>query len=176
MHQSAMRSPRPLASRRCHRSPRRRRPLPLLRRLPAQRPPASRPALPHAPPLPNRPPSPPSETEIALDFPLLRAIINVVDNCAWRAGACSRFSSCAAAVSIQAAPKQPKTCPLESINYELQSLQVLSFDIHACNGGWGVGIRFCAAHRALHDLAAEVSLFVSFSCALFCAFLHQAET
>src|SRR5216683_8075943 len=60
VHQSAMRSPRPLASRRCHRSPRRRRPLPLLRRLPAQRPPASRPALPHAPPLPNRPPPAPS--------------------------------------------------------------------------------------------------------------------
>src|SRR2546427_1743835 len=60
MHQSALRSPRSLAPRRFHHSPRQRRPLPLLRRFPPQRSPAARPALPHAPPLAHRPPAPPS--------------------------------------------------------------------------------------------------------------------
>src|SRR5712664_4351017 len=60
VHQSELRSPRPLAPRRSHRSPRRRRPLPLLRRFPPQRSPAARPALPHASPLPHRPPGPPT--------------------------------------------------------------------------------------------------------------------
>jgi hypothetical protein len=36
-----------------------------------------------------------------------------------------------AAISVFASPKQPKSRSLESINYELQILQVLSFDIHA---------------------------------------------
>src|SRR5258707_14124990 len=49
MHQSAVRSTRPLAARRRDPGIQRRRPLPLLRRFPAQRPAAARPALPHAP-------------------------------------------------------------------------------------------------------------------------------
>src|SRR5258707_10170692 len=59
-----MRSPRPLAPCRFHHAPGQRRPLPLLRRLPPQRSPAARPALPHAPPLPHRPPSPSSPSAI----------------------------------------------------------------------------------------------------------------
>src|SRR5258706_143455 len=64
MYQSALRSPRSLAPCRFHHASRQRRPLPLLRRLPPQRSPAARPALPHAPPLPQRPPSPSSPSAI----------------------------------------------------------------------------------------------------------------
>src|SRR5690348_6736779 len=59
MHQSIVRSPWPLAPRRCHRSHRRRRPLPLLRRLSSQRTSAAQPALPHAPSSPYCPTAPP---------------------------------------------------------------------------------------------------------------------
>src|SRR6266481_4370843 len=74
MHQSTLRSPRSLAPRRFHHSPRQRRPLPLLRRLPPQRSPAARPALPHAPPLPHRAPAPPTPSALTSEvarIPLL---------------------------------------------------------------------------------------------------------
>src|SRR5258708_28228050 len=103
MHQSAMRSPRPLAPRRCHRSPRRRRPLPLLRRLPPQRSPAARPALPYAPPLAYRPPAPPSPspltnqgkcvgaalvfTKLFLASSLSPVIIDLIHNSLWSTAA-----------------------------------------------------------------------------------------
>src|SRR5258708_5993947 len=64
VHHPEMRPPRPLPPPRCPRSLGRRRPLPLLRRFPPHRPPAARPALPHAPPLPNRPPSPSPQTPV----------------------------------------------------------------------------------------------------------------
>jgi hypothetical protein len=48
MHQSAVRSPRPLVARGCRWSGRQRRPLPFLRRFPPQRPAAARSALAHA--------------------------------------------------------------------------------------------------------------------------------
>src|SRR6267143_397175 len=57
MHQSALRSPRSLAPTRFHHTPRQTPSLSLLRRLPPQRSPAARPALPHAPPLPHRAPA-----------------------------------------------------------------------------------------------------------------------
>jgi hypothetical protein len=98
-----MRSPRPLAPRRCYRSPRRRRPLPLLRRLPPQRSPAARPALPYAPPLAYRAPTPPSPSpltnqgqcvgaalvfpKVFLDSSLSPVISDLVDNSMWSAGA-----------------------------------------------------------------------------------------
>jgi len=72
VYQSAMRSPRSLASRRCHHSSRQRRPLPLLRRLPAQRSPAAQPALPYAPPLPHGPPAPPSPPALRASDYILR--------------------------------------------------------------------------------------------------------
>src|SRR4029077_15693892 len=56
MHQSAMRSTRPLAARRRYPGIQRRRPLPVLRRFPAQRPAATGPALPHAPASADRAP------------------------------------------------------------------------------------------------------------------------
>jgi hypothetical protein len=49
----------------------------------------------------------------------------------WSAGACSRFFVFPGAIFGFAGPKQSKPRPLESINYKLQILQVLSFDIHA---------------------------------------------
>jgi hypothetical protein len=60
--------------------------------------------------------------KVFLDFPLSPAIIDVVDNSIWSTGACSRFSFSGAAISATATAKQAKTCPLESISYELQFL------------------------------------------------------
>src|SRR5208282_2788137 len=61
MHQSIVRPSRSLAPRRYHRPNLRRRPLSLLRRLPAHRSPAAQPPLPHAPAPAHGPPaSPPS--------------------------------------------------------------------------------------------------------------------
>src|SRR5580658_6483993 len=63
MHQSVVRPARSLAPRRCHRPYRRRRPLPLLRRLPPQRSPAAQPTLPHAPTSADcAPPTPPASS------------------------------------------------------------------------------------------------------------------
>jgi len=64
VYQSAMRSPRSLASRRCHHSSWKRRPLPLLRRIPPQRSSAPWSALPHAPALPHRAPAPSSSSPL----------------------------------------------------------------------------------------------------------------
>src|SRR5579864_2034471 len=69
MHQPIVRLTRSLAPPRHHRPHRRRRPLPLLRRLPPQCPPTSKPALPHAPPRahPAPPPPPPPPPPLAAE-------------------------------------------------------------------------------------------------------------
>src|SRR5712664_623011 len=152
-----MRSPRPLAPCRCYRSPRRRRPLPLLRRLPPQRSPATRPALPYAPPLAYRAPTPPSPSpltnqgqcvgaalvfpKVPLDFPLSHAIISLVDNSMWSAGAllplfffwlCHFCSSCR---------KTTKNIPFR-INHLRIAIFCKSFLLIFMqnDGGWGVRI------------------------------------
>ena len=89
VHQSAMRSPRPLAPRRCHRSLWRRRPLPLLRRFPSQRSPAARPALPHAPPLPHRPPAVAPAAPLANEPARTSAFLNHGNSAAF--GPCQSF-------------------------------------------------------------------------------------
>jgi hypothetical protein len=43
-------------------------------------------------------------SKIALDNPLIYAILISVDNCAWSAGACSRFSFSSQAISAFATP------------------------------------------------------------------------
>jgi hypothetical protein len=56
-----------------------------------------------------------------LDFPLIWCILILVGYCVWSGGARSRFSFLGAAIQALH-PKQRKTHPLESINYEMQIL------------------------------------------------------
>jgi hypothetical protein len=72
-----------------------------------------------------------------LDKPLICDILHSVDNCALKCGSLLPLFCFPRRHFGFAGPKQSKPRPLESINYKLQILQVLSFDIHA--NWWGVG-------------------------------------
>src|SRR5229473_1170345 len=57
--------------------------------------------------------------KLFLDFFFIRDTISFVDNSAWSAGACSRFSFLRQPFRPLANLKQPKSRPLESATYEM---------------------------------------------------------
>src|SRR5260370_42441649 len=64
----------------------------------------------------------PPSGKIALDKSLICDIQYLVDNCAWSAGACSRFSFSRQVFHPLPVPNNPKPRPLKSITYEMQIL------------------------------------------------------